>query len=157
MNTVIAGAVIATFSIDLLSKWFILNIVMVPPRVIEITSFFNLVLAHNTGISFGLFADFFAHRPLFLTVAKSAIVALLLVWAMRASNACEQLGVSIIAGGALGNIVDAAVNGGVTDFLDFHWGGWHFWTFNLADVAITIGVASVVVGILWHPPVRSRP
>lgn len=141
----IVGAFVTAVAVDLGTKWLILEVVMLPPRVIDVLPFFNLVLSFNTGISFGLFSDFLQDRFLVLVVIKSLVVLGLLIWASRSTRPLDVLGLSIIAGGATGNIVDRGWNGAVTDFLDFHWGGWHFWTFNMGDVAVTLGVCCVLL------------
>lgn len=137
---VAGGALIVALAVDMLTKWFILNVVMTPPRVIEVTPFFNLALGFNPGISFGMFRDFFFERPLVLVGIKAVIIVGLLVWAMRAERLLEVLALGLIAGGAAGNVVDRVSRGAVTDFLDFHVGAWHWPAFNTADAAITVGV-----------------
>ena len=117
--------------------------------------FFNLVLAFNTGISFGLFSDFLADKFLLLAVVKSLVVLVLLIWAARSTCPRDMFGLAMIAGGAAGNIIDRIQNGAVTDFLDFHWGGWHFWTFNMGDVAVTLGVCCILFESIF--PRRPRP
>ena len=99
---------------------------MDPPRVIEVTSFFNLMLTFNTGVSFGMFQDFFASRPGTLALLSFAIASLLMIWALRSCLPGERRGLALVAGGALGNIIDRWRQGAVTDFLDFHWQGLHW-------------------------------
>lgn len=142
----VAMVVLAAFTIDQATKWLILNVVMAPPRVIEITPFFNLRLGFNTGVSFGMFRDFFEDWPGVLTVFKLVVSSGLIVWALRTSVASEWIGLSLIAGGALGNALDRYREGAVTDFLDAHWAGWHWPTFNMADVAITCGAGLLILG-----------
>ena len=144
-GTTLAGAL----ALDFVTKWLILNIVMVPPRPIEITPFFNLRLGFNTGVSFGLFRELFLEHPLMLAGIKMVIVAGLVVWAMRTTKPSETIGLGIIAGGATGNVVDRIRQGAVTDFLDFHVGDWHWPAFNMADVTIATGAALLVAGSLW--------
>lgn len=142
-----AGAALAlALTIDVVTKWLILHIVMIPPRTIEIAPFFNLTLGFNTGVSFGMFSDLFRERPLVLAGIKVGIAAALLIWALRTKKLNETVGLGLIAGGAAGNIVDRIAQGAVTDFLDFHIGNWHWPTFNMADVMITIGVVVLLAG-----------
>ena len=124
---------------DQVTKWIILTRVMDPPRVIEVTSFFNLMLTFNTGVSFGMFQDFFASRPGTLALLSLAIASLLMIWALRSCLPGERRGLALVAGGALGNIIDRWRQGAVTDFLDFHWQGLHWPAFNAADAFIFIG------------------
>jgi signal peptidase II len=142
----VAAVVAFSFALDQVSKWLILNVVMAPPRVIAITPFFNLRLGFNTGVSFGMFQDVFADLPWILTAFKVIVAGGLMVWALRTDLALERIGLAMIAGGALGNALDRYREGAVTDFLDFHYGGWHWPTFNMADVAIVCGVALLMVG-----------
>lgn len=155
------GLTWATFffsaAFDVATKWMILNVVMTPPRIIEIAPFFNLTLGFNTGVSFGMFQDVFADRPLILVAAKLFIVAGLLVWAARCEKRLDQLGFGLVAGGAMGNVIDRARHGAVTDFLDFHLFGWHWPAFNAADSAITVGVLLLLLSGLFpsKSPVHS--
>ncbi len=138
----IAGAAVGG---DQATKWVILAQVMQPPRVIGVTPFFNLTLSFNTGVSFGMFGETFAARPGLLAVLTLMIVLAILAWALRARSAAERIGLSLIAGGALGNILDRWRQGAVTDFLDFHWRGWHWPAFNGADVFISLGVLMLLL------------
>lgn len=154
----VGGAFVAALLFDVATKWLIINAVMVPPRVIEVAPFFNLTLGFNTGVSFGMFQDIFLERPLALAGIKVAITVGLLVWAMRTPRTIEATALGLIAGGAAGNIVDRVHQGAVTDFLDFHIGNWHWPTFNMADVAISIGVALLLAGSLFstRPALRTQ-
>lgn len=158
----LTGAALATgLAVDFATKWLILNIVMVPPRTIEITSFFNLALGFNTGVSFGMFRELFLEHPLVLAGIKMVIVAGLLIWAMRTTKASEKIGLGLIAGGAIGNMLDRMRQGAVTDFLDFHVGDWHWPAFNMADVTIALGAAMLIACSFWPArsmgPVQGRP
>ncbi len=147
------GALAAALATDFFTKWLIVNFVMVPPRTIEIVPFFNLTLGFNTGVSFGMFRDLFVEQPLLLAGITVVIAAGFLVGAVRTAKRIETFALGLIAGGALGNVMDRVRHGSVTDFLDFHVGGWHWPTFNMADVMITIGVFLLIMGSLW--PARS--
>jgi signal peptidase II len=135
---------------DQLSKWVILLAVMQPPRVIEVTGFFNLVLVYNRGVSFGLLSS--AGAGAYLLVAVSlAIVLALVVWVRRQSRLLVGAAGGLIAGGAFGNMLDRFIHPGVVDFLDFHLLGWHWPAFNLADSAIVVGVGLLVYDALFAP------
>lgn len=155
------GALAAALAVDFVTKWLIVNIVMVPPRTIEIAPFFNLTLGFNSGVSFGMFRELFVDRPLLLAGIKMAIVTGLLVWAIRTAKPSETISLGLIAGGATGNVLDRIRQGAVTDFLDFHVGGWHWPAFNMADTMITIGVVLLIAGSFWPArpmiPVQKRP
>lgn len=129
---------------DQLSKWAILEHVLSPERPgIEITSFFNIVMVWNYGVSFGLFAG---HRkPLILTAISLAIVLVLLIWLARNHDRLTAWAIGIVIGGAIGNVIDRLRFGAVADFLDFHIGTYHWPAFNIADSAIFIGVVLLVL------------
>lgn len=114
-------------------------------EALPVTSFFNLVLAHNTGAAFSFLSDAGGmQRWLFSAIALVASVWI--VWLLRRHQA-EKLfsfALAFILGGALGNLVDRIAYGYVVDFLDFYWGGYHFPAFNLADSAITCGAALLI-------------
>ncbi len=148
LATAIAIATLDVWSKSAMAAW------LAPVRrTIEVTPFFNLRLGYNPGISFGLFpAESEAARA--ILVGFTLLTALLILWlGLRSRVWIERHGFALIAGGAIGNIIDRVTDGLVTDFLDFHAFGWHWPTFNLADVAITSGVAmllfaSILVGRL---------
>ena len=144
-------------ALDQASKWVILNQVMDPPRIVEITGFFNLVLTYNTGVSFGLFGGAAAAwKPWALGGLALAVSAGLLFWLTRQPERLLSLAIGLIVGGALGNALDRAHQPGVVDFLDFHLFGWHWPAFNLADSSIFLGVAILVLDGLFREPVRSK-
>lgn len=146
LTLVLAALVIL---LDQLSKWLIAAVVMQPPRVISLTSFFNLVLVRNRGVSFGMLRMDNAWGPWLLSVLAVAIVVWLFLWQRRARSRWIAFAVGLITGGALGNVIDRIVERSVTDFLDFHWGTVHWPAFNLADSAITIGVALILAEALF--------
>ena len=143
--------------LDQASKWAILTQVMDPPRVLEVTGFFNLVLTFNTGVSFGLFdGEAAAWKPWALSGLALAVSAGLLTWLARQPERLLALAVGPIVGGALGNALDRLRQPGVVDFLDFHLAGWHWPAFNLADSSIFLGVAILVFDGLFRGRDRSK-
>ncbi len=143
--------------LDQASKWVILSQVMAPPRVVEITGFFNLVLTYNTGVSFGLFGGAGATwKPWALGGLAVVVSAGLLYWLARQPERLLGLAVGFVVGGALGNAVDRAHQPGVVDFLDFHLAGWHWPAFNLADSSIFLGVVILVFDGLFRGRDRSN-
>lgn len=146
---VLAVAVALTAAgLDQASKWLMLEIVLNPPRLIELTPFLNLRLGFNTGVSFGLFRDTLEAWPGLLGLFKFATGFGLLAWAALTRHRLERIGLALMAGGAFGNAIDRWRQGAVTDFLDLHWGGWHWPTFNGADIALTLGVALMLLAAL---------
>jgi signal peptidase II len=135
--------------LDQLTKWLIVAVVMQPPRIVPILPVLDLVLVYNRGVSFGMLRAVGAWGPWLLSAGAVAIVAWLFLWQRRAGNLWIAAATGLIAGGALGNVVDRVARQAVTDFIDFHWGGWHFPAFNLADSAITVGVAVLLADALF--------
>ena len=131
--------------LDQLTKWLIVGqFVLGDSR--PITSFFNLVRAHNPGAAFSFLAQAGGwQRWLFTGIGLAA--SALMIWMLRAHPGQKLLGFAIacILGGAIGNVIDRLVHGYVVDFLDFHWAGWHFPAFNAADSAITLGAACLLL------------
>ena len=107
-----------------------------------ITSYFNLVMVYNKGAAFSFLSDQPGWQRYFFT-AVSVIASLFILWMLK-RNPAQRLfcwSLALILGGAVGNLIDRIAYGHVIDFLDFHVGGWHWPAFNVADAAITIGVA----------------
>jgi signal peptidase II len=113
----------------------------------RVAAFFNLVLTYNRGVSFGLFnaAGGGGRDALLFSLVAGAIVAGLLWWLARAQSPLLAVAIGLIVGGAVGNVVDRIRLGAVVDFLDFHLGSWHWPAFNLADSAICLGVAAMLL------------
>lgn len=138
------------FLLDQLTKWIMLDQIGIAHRPpIEITGFFNLVMVWNYGISFGMFSGY--NVPLILIVVTGAISLVLLFWLMRNRDRATALGISLVLGGALGNIVDRVRFGAVADFLDFHLAGYHWPAFNVADATIFIGVVVLCIQSMMSP------
>ncbi len=111
-----------------------------------LTSFFNIVRAHNTGAAFSFLASASGWQRWFFT-AIGVAAALFIVWLLK-SHAGQKLfsfAMACILGGAVGNVIDRSLHGYVVDFLDFHYGSWHFPAFNVADSAITIGAICLIL------------
>ena len=111
-----------------------------------VTSFFNVVRAHNTGAAFSFLASESGWQRWFFT-AIGVAAAVFIVWLLK-SHAGQKLfsfAMACILGGAIGNVVDRSMHGYVVDFLDFHYAGWHFPAFNVADSAITIGAICMIL------------
>ena len=120
---------------------------------LPVTGFFNLVRVHNAGAAFSFLSDAGGWQRWFFT-GLGTVAALVMVWMLRA-HAGQRLfcsAVSLILGGAVGNVIDRLLHGHVVDFLDFHWDflaglflGGHFPAFNLADSAITVGAVLLLL------------
>ncbi len=131
--------------LDQLTKWLIVGQFLLGDSR-PITSFFNLVRAHNPGAAFSFLAQAGGwQRWLFTGIGLAA--SALMIWMLHAHPGQKLFGFAIacILGGAIGNVIDRLVHGYVVDFLDFHWAGWHFPAFNAADSAITLGAACLLL------------
>jgi signal peptidase II len=119
-----------------------------------VTGFFNMVLTHNRGAAFSFLADAAGwQRGFFISIGLVAIVVIGALLARHVADRMFCLSLSLILGGALGNVIDRIALGYVVDFLDFYLGGWHWPAFNLADSAISIGAVLMVLDSM-RPGVR---
>ena len=112
---------------------------------------FNLTRVHNYGAAFGLMnaAEFPFKTALLSFVAAAALTALVMyAGTLPVEQRIARVGLGLIAGGAAGNLIDRIGAGYVVDFVDVYWRGWHFWAFNVADAAITIGVVFMLLDLL---------
>jgi signal peptidase II len=135
---------------DQLTKWWIMTDVMVPPKSIAVTGFFNLVLVWNRGVSFGMFGSHSDWGPILLSALALVISAALVIWLRRVDSRLAGAAIGLVLGGALGNVVDRVRYGAVVDFLDFHAFGYHWPAFNVADSAISIGVGLLLYDGLFE-------
>lgn len=117
-----------------------------------IPGFFNIVRSSNPGVAFGIFAENTSHQRTFALVAVSIVAVLILavmLWRIGRQDRFTAAGLSLIFGGAMGNVYDRARVGSVTDFLDFHAGSYHWYVFNLADSAICIGAGLLMLSVIF--------
>ena len=140
---------------DQITKWQVeAHLMGAAPREV-IPGLLNFVYVRNTGVAFGLFpANGELWATLALTVLGLGALAIVAVY-FRRTPATERLlltSLGLILGGAVGNLADRVLQGGVTDFIDFYFGSYHWHTFNVADSAITIGI-----GLMLFDVFRSRP
>jgi signal peptidase II len=135
---------------DQASKLWILRLFAGHPdqRIVPVAPVLNLALTWNRGMSFGLFDNDTRLNALVFTALAAIIVAGLVVWLWRVQEGLLALAIGLVIGGAIGNVADRLARGAVVDFLDFHVGQWHFYVFNLADAAISVGVALMVLDSL---------
>ena len=112
---------------------------------VPILPILDFVLIWNTGISYGLFDSSGMFGRVTLSVLGLLITLFLLVQMVRSTGKLERLGYCLIIGGAVGNIIDRVIYGGVIDFISFHYENYYWYVFNLADVWISLGV----ITILW--------
>jgi len=121
---------------------------------LKLVPFLNLSLVHNTGAAFGMLSQASGWQNLFfIAVAMIACVVILLIMQrLRPADAPLAVALMLILGGALGNLLDRLIHGYVIDFIDVYYGTWHWPAFNVADSAITIGAALLLLDTLgWRP------
>jgi signal peptidase II len=144
------GMIALVMVLDQISKWIVLDLFGETAHMIEVLSFFNLVLVWNQGISFGMFGGASAWGAWILTGLALVISVFLFFWMKKAETRLAALSLAAIIGGALGNVIDRVRFGAVVDFLDFHVLGYHWPAFNVADSAITVGAAILILESLFN-------
>lgn len=141
-SPVLKGLFIAAIILflDQLSKHWVFGMLAEHPAAkIEVTSFLNLVMVWNKGVSFGLFSET-GYGHILFTATGMFITLILLIWLKKANHLWLVTALGLVIGGAVGNIIDRIRLHAVADFLDFYIGNWHWPAFNIADSAICIGV-----------------
>lgn len=115
----------------------------------SVTPFFNLAQVWNRGAAFSFLADAGGWQRYVFTILGIG-VSVALAWLLRrgVTNRLDTAAYALIMGGALGNVADRLARGAVVDYLDFHWQGWHWPAFNLADVSITAGASLLILASL---------
>ncbi|MEE2667840.1 MAG: signal peptidase II [Pseudomonadota bacterium] len=140
-----------TLFIDRISKNEILSIFEENNlEKIFINPFLDLFLVFNTGISYGLLSGESSFQKWLLIIVSVSIVAFLLVWTKDSTSRLVNISISFITGGALGNILDRILYGGVIDFISLHAYGYYWYIFNIADVFIVFGVILFLIKILME-------
>ena len=160
------------FIIDQISKWMVMENVlrpkingygepmdifewysntpdMLPYIHIKIASFFNIVMAWNTGVSFSMFSSSSEYMSYALIAVALGITLLFTIWLFRTDKNAHGICYALIIGGALGNVLDRARFGAVIDFLDFHIYGYHWPAFNVADMAVVSGISLLIIVSLF--------
>jgi len=125
-----------------------------------IPGFLDLTRVHNTGAAFGMLNSVeFPFKALVLSLVAAIALGGVAWFAVTVplSDRLARVGVAGVLGGAIGNLIDRASYGYVLDFVDAYWGGWHFWAFNVADAAISVGVVFMILDILGLGKRASNP
>ncbi len=122
----------------------------------EVFSWFNLTLAHNTGAAFSFLDQAGGWQRYFFTIVASGVSVALIIWlfVMPRNQRLLAFSVALILAGALGNLYDRVTLGYVVDFISVHYGGYYFPAFNLADSAISVGAACMILDSLLHRDAR---
>jgi signal peptidase II len=152
----LSAAIVAA---DQLTKWLVLGYFENRYPRVELTSFFNLVLVFNKGAAFSLFAQAAGWQtPLLAAFALAAAVIVSVLIVRNPDRGLLCLGLALILGGALGNLIDRVRFGHVVDFLDFHALGWHWPAFNVADSGISVGAVILILeGFVHHEKRAGAP
>lgn len=135
---------LGVMALDQLSKYMVFEYLMKTSPVVEICSFFNLVSAWNTGVSFSMFNDLGGHGVYILSLFSLSVVGFLVYWLNKECSLYMRVSLGFVIGGALGNVIDRLRLGAVFDFLDVHIGHHHWPAFNVADSFICIGALLIV-------------
>jgi signal peptidase II len=143
IGLIVAAVVVA---LDQFAKWWMLEVFLLPYRgTVEVLPFFDLIMVWNRGISFGLLAFAGGMGRWILMALAAGIIGVLIFWLRRITSVLLSVTLGLVIGGAIGNLVDRVRLGAVVDFIELHAGGYAFYVFNVADAAISIGVAL----LLW--------
>ena len=142
---------LAVVVLDQIVKAMVRRRLMLHESVTVIPGFFDLTRVHNTGAAYGFLngVDFPFKTALLACVATAALIGLTLYAVKLDRNqGLTRAGLTLVIGGAAGNLIDRVTAGYVLDFVDLYRGNWHFWAFNVADSAISIGVVLMILELL---------
>ena len=129
--------------VDQVSKWLVMEMMFLGESVSIIGTFFQLTYIHNPGAVFGLT---FGGKYLHLILAGAALVVVgIMLWRVTLAEKYTALGLALVFGGAIGNMIDRLRFGYVVDFLDFGFGDIRWWVFNIADACVTVGAGLLIV------------
>ena len=140
--------VASTILLDYATKLFVHQLIPLHNSVNLIPGFLNITHVRNTGAAFGILnaVDFPFKTSIMIGVALLALVVLTLyAYNTKPQGTFARIGFALIVGGAIGNLIDRASTGYVTDFIDVFWGTYHFWAFNIADATITSGAVLLLL------------
>ena len=160
MNRRLELVVVALVAVlDQLTKLLVVAEMRLYETIPIVPGLLNLTHIRNSGVAFGLFNTAeFPYKPVVMAlVALGALMGVGFYAAhLPTSHRWARGGLALILGGAAGNLVDRARQGYVVDFVDAYWKGWHFWAFNVADAAISVGVGLLIID-LFRPEVAAPP
>ncbi len=146
------GLVIAFFVVvaDQLSKYFIYDVMTDTGASVVLAPYLNIVSAFNKGVSFSMFNDGGVWGRVVLILVALAIIIFLLFWLKDERSGFVRISLGMIIGGAVGNLLDRLRMGAVYDFLDFHYGIYHWPAFNVADSFICLGAFFIICHVLFY-------
>jgi signal peptidase II len=154
LSPLVLGLAALVFAVDQAHKYWMISIYRIAEKApVALTSFFDLVMVWNRGVSYGLLTT----RTQELLIAMSLAITLLLwLWACRTERALSAAALALVIGGALANALDRTLRGAVADFFHFHYGDFSWYVFNLADVAIVAGVGLLLYESLFEGGAQDR-
>jgi signal peptidase II len=146
--------------LDQITKWLVRTRVPLHDSIVVIPGLLDITHVRNTGAAYGFLdaVDFPGKAVVIALVALGALIAIAMyAVTLTGRHVLPRLGVALIIGGAAGNLIDRLFVGSVVDFVDVYRGGWHFWAFNVADSAITVGVALMILDMIGTRTHASNP
>ncbi len=144
-------AVVGLVVLDQVTKVMVTSSLQLHDSVAVIPGLLNVTYVQNTGAAFGVLnAVDFPFKPLVVTLLALAALTAIGAYALHVGTDTwlGRVGLTAVLGGAIGNLIDRATRGYVVDFVDFYWGSFHFWAFNVADAAITVGAIALILEML---------
>ena len=147
---------LAVLIADQITKWWAqMSLPMAQP--IKVTDFLNWFLIYNPGAAFSFLSQAGGWQRWFFTVI-GIVAAIVIIWLLQKNTQDRPfcLALSLILGGAIGNVIDRLLYGAVVDFIDVHYDGWHWPAFNIADSAISIGATLIVINEIRRA-IKDRP
>ncbi len=151
---------VAIVAADQLTKWLVQSWIPLYGTVSVIPGFVDFVHIHNAGVAFGFLNDLsHPYRSAFTTVLALGALVAIAYYArqVQPDERLARLGLSLVLGGAVGNLIDRLRLGHVIDFIDVYRGDWHFWAFNVADAAITCGAVLILTELFIASRHASHP
>ncbi|GGD04741.1 signal peptidase II [Halopseudomonas salina] len=151
---------VLVIALDLLTKWVALNQLQLHQQLPVIDGLFSFTLAYNPGAAFSFLAGAGGWQRWFFTAIAVGVSVMLVIWMARLprSRRLESIALALILGGALGNLYDRIMHGHVVDFILVHWQqSWFFPAFNIADSAITVGAALLILDMFITKPAKANP
>lgn len=151
------GLALVVVALDQITKQ-VVDAVLTYNEPLVVLPVFNFTLRYNTGAAFSFLADSGGWQRWFFTVLALVVSVVLVIWLRRLPRRAvfESLGIALILGGAVGNVIDRILFGYVIDFLEFHYQHWYWPAFNVADSAITVGVTVLILDSLFQAKQQRR-
>jgi len=146
-------------AVDQATKAMVRASVPIHDSVTVIPGFFNITHALNSGAAFGILdgADFPYKTVVIAVIATAALIGVgMYAASLSHHQLIARIGLALIIGGAAGNLIDRVLTGSVVDFVDVYWRTYHFWAFNVADAAISVGVSMLILDMLMTGPHVSK-